>query len=138
MRCCIVDININVHVTPRLENSFRNFATLTQGDIIQITYNSKVYEIKVLEIKPNYDDHGGISIMETDLEVISDCDNSFWRTVGYIRLMFVVLGGLRTTCRLCGTQSNASVDSYGKLDIIIETFFHSVFAHLDFLSVTSL
>ncbi|KAG2183040.1 hypothetical protein INT44_006021, partial [Umbelopsis vinacea] len=61
-----------------LENSFRNFATLTQGDIIQITYNSKVYEIKVLEIKPNYDDHGGISIMETDLEV------DFAPPVGYV------------------------------------------------------
>jgi hypothetical protein len=62
-------IGINLNVTPRLENAFRNFATLTQGDIIQITYNSKIYEIKVLEIRPNYDDHGGISIMETDLEV---------------------------------------------------------------------
>jgi len=61
-----------------LENAFRNFATLTQGDIIQIIYNNKVYEIKVLEIKPSYDDHGGISIMETDLEV------DFAPPVGYV------------------------------------------------------
>jgi ubiquitin fusion degradation protein 1 len=83
----IVDIKCN---HSRLENSFRNFATLTQGDIIQITYNSKVYEIKVLEIRPNYDDHGGISIMETDLEVISHCHNVGVRR--YKRLMFVILG----------------------------------------------
>ncbi|KAM3579332.1 ubiquitin fusion degradation protein [Umbelopsis sp. WA50703] len=61
-----------------LENAFRNFATLTQGDIIQIIYNNKIYEIKVLEIKPIYDDHGGISIMETDLEV------DFAPPVGYV------------------------------------------------------
>jgi len=61
-----------------LENAFRNFATLTQGDIIQIIYNNKVYEIKVLEIKPSYDNQGGISIMETDLEV------DFAPPVGYV------------------------------------------------------
>ena len=50
----------------RLENVLRNFSTLTRDDIIQIHYNEKIYEIKVLEVKPGND---GISIVETDLEV---------------------------------------------------------------------
>ncbi|KAI9028898.1 ubiquitin fusion degradation protein UFD1-domain-containing protein [Phycomyces nitens] len=61
-----------------LENALRNFSTLTAGDVIQINYNSKVYEIKVLEVKPNHEDHGGISIVETDLEV------DFAPPVGYV------------------------------------------------------
>ena len=44
----------------------RNFSTLTRDDIIQIHYNEKNYDIKVLEVKPGND---GISIVETDLEV---------------------------------------------------------------------
>ncbi|CAG8442773.1 1827_t:CDS:2 [Diversispora eburnea] len=58
-----------------LENALRNFATLTQGDIIQINYNNKIYEILVLETKPSND---GISIVETDLEV------DFAPPVGYV------------------------------------------------------
>lgn len=53
----------------RLENALRNFSTLTLGDIIQINYNDKVYAIKVLDVKPNFEEHSGISIVETDLEV---------------------------------------------------------------------
>lgn len=48
------------------------------GDTIQINYNSKIYEIKVLEVKPDYADHSGISIVETDLEV------DFAPPVGYV------------------------------------------------------
>lgn len=49
-----------------LEQSLRNFSTLTIGDLVTIKYNSKFYDILILETKP----HGkGISIVETDLEV---------------------------------------------------------------------
>ncbi|KAG9288369.1 hypothetical protein G9A89_021400 [Geosiphon pyriformis] len=58
-----------------LENALRNFATLTQGDIIQISYNNKIYEILVLEVRPR---NNGISIVETDLEV------DFAPPVGYV------------------------------------------------------
>src|SRR5579871_3210306 len=34
-----------------LEMSLRNFSALTQGDIIQISYNNTIYEIAVLEVK---------------------------------------------------------------------------------------
>lgn len=56
----------------------RNFSTLTVGDIVQISYNDKVYEIKVLEVKPHFEDHQGISVVETDLQV------EFAAPVGYV------------------------------------------------------
>ncbi|KAI8149206.1 ubiquitin fusion degradation protein UFD1-domain-containing protein, partial [Fennellomyces sp. T-0311] len=61
-----------------LENALRNFSTLTLGDIIQINYNDKMYAIKVLDVKPNFEEHSGISIVETDLEV------DFAPPVGYV------------------------------------------------------
>ncbi|CAG8464694.1 15596_t:CDS:10 [Acaulospora morrowiae] len=61
-----------------LEKAFRNFTTLTQGDIIQINYNNKIYEILVLEVKPSGNNVDGISIVETDLEV------DFAPPVGYV------------------------------------------------------
>lgn len=54
---------------------FRNFSTLTQGDIIAISYNKKIYDILVMEIKPP---GKGISILETDLEV------DFAAPLGYV------------------------------------------------------
>lgn len=51
-----------------LENSMRNFSALTKGDYLQILYNSAVYVIKVLEVKPETDKHA-ICVIETDLSV---------------------------------------------------------------------
>lgn len=51
-----------------LENALRNFSALTKEDIFQINYNEQIYEIEVLDIKPN-DGRGSISVLETDLEV---------------------------------------------------------------------
>lgn len=50
-----------------LENALRNFSTLTKDDVFQISYNEKIYEILVLEVKPAIMD--AISVVETDLEV---------------------------------------------------------------------
>lgn len=57
---------LNIH-NPRavLENSLRNFATLTVGDNIVIDYNSKKYEIEIVECKPAK----AISIIEADVNV---------------------------------------------------------------------
>eukprot|EP00931_Biecheleriopsis_adriatica_P109775 TRINITY_DN8402_c0_g1_i2.p1 TRINITY_DN8402_c0_g1~~TRINITY_DN8402_c0_g1_i2.p1 ORF type:complete len:367 (+),score=73.71 TRINITY_DN8402_c0_g1_i2:116-1102(+) len=57
---------LNIH-NPRavLENSLRNFATLTVGDTIVIDYNSKKYEIEIVECKPAR----AISIIEADVNV---------------------------------------------------------------------
>ncbi|KAK2723956.1 hypothetical protein QYM36_002334 [Artemia franciscana] len=48
-----------------LENTLRNFACLTKGDIIAIMYNNKRYELLVLELKPK----DAVSIIECDMNV---------------------------------------------------------------------
>ncbi|CAB3365341.1 Hypothetical predicted protein [Cloeon dipterum] len=56
-----------------LENALRHFACLTTGDMISIIYNSKVYELCVLETKPG----PAVSIIECDMNV------DFAAPVGY-------------------------------------------------------
>lgn len=51
-----------------LENTMRNFATLTRGDIFQFSYNECVYEVAVLQVKPE-SEQMAISVIETDLSV---------------------------------------------------------------------
>ncbi|XP_055326957.1 ubiquitin fusion degradation protein 1 homolog [Sitodiplosis mosellana] len=51
-----------------LENALRNFACLTTGDLIAIKYNSKIYELCVLETKPG----NAVSIIECDMNVEFD------------------------------------------------------------------
>ncbi|XP_025089546.1 ubiquitin recognition factor in ER-associated degradation protein 1-like isoform X2 [Pomacea canaliculata] len=48
-----------------LENALRNFACLSQGDVVAIKYNEKVYELCVLETKPGK----AVSIIECDMNV---------------------------------------------------------------------
>ena len=62
-----------------LENAFRNFNTLTQGDIVSISYNKKTFDILIMEIKPS---GKGISILETDLEV------DFAPPLGYVEPVY--------------------------------------------------
>lgn len=56
-----------------LENALRNFACLTSGDLIAIKYNSKIYELSVMETKPG----PAVSIIECDMNV------EFEAPVGY-------------------------------------------------------
>ncbi|KAK7462006.1 hypothetical protein BaRGS_00037524 [Batillaria attramentaria] len=56
-----------------LENALRNFACLSQGDVVAIKYNDKVYELCVLETKPGK----AVSIIECDMNV------DFAAPVGY-------------------------------------------------------
>src|ERR1700722_3758366 len=58
-----------------LEQALRNFSALTQGDIIEISYNSIIFGLLVMETKPGGE---GISILDTDLEV------DFAPPVGYV------------------------------------------------------
>jgi ubiquitin fusion degradation protein 1 len=51
-----------------LETAFRNFSCLTVGDIFTFSYNDTIYEIAVLEVKPE-GEKKAISVQETDLEV---------------------------------------------------------------------
>jgi len=48
-----------------LENTLRNFACLTTGDVIAIKYNDKTFELTVLETKPGK----AISVIECDMNV---------------------------------------------------------------------
>ena len=59
-----------------LERAFRNFSALTVGDVFSFEYNDEIYEVAVLQVKP---DHGSQAIctMETDLSV------DFAEPVGY-------------------------------------------------------
>ncbi|OAX84066.1 hypothetical protein ACJ72_01570 [Emergomyces africanus] len=59
-----------------LENSFRNFSCLSKGDVFTFSYNEQVYEMAVLETKPQHSKNA-ISVLETDLEV------DFATPVGY-------------------------------------------------------
>lgn len=59
-----------------LETAFRNFSCLSLGDVFTFSYNDTVYEIAVLEVKPDGEKHS-ISVQETDLEV------DFAAPVGY-------------------------------------------------------
>ncbi|KJA27115.1 hypothetical protein HYPSUDRAFT_132045 [Hypholoma sublateritium FD-334 SS-4] len=58
-----------------LEQSLRNFSALTQGDIIEISYNSIVFGLLVMETKPG---GAGINVVDTDLEV------DFAAPLGYV------------------------------------------------------
>ncbi|TVY55164.1 Ubiquitin fusion degradation protein, partial [Lachnellula suecica] len=59
-----------------LEKAFRNFATVTKGDIFSFLYNDTIYSVAVLEVKPT-SDKMGVSMLETDVEV------DFAAPVGY-------------------------------------------------------
>lgn len=58
-----------------LEQALRNFSALTQGDIVEISYNSIVFGLLVMETHPGGE---GISVLDTDLEV------DFAAPVGYV------------------------------------------------------
>lgn len=60
-----------------LERAFRNFATLTKGDVFQFEYNDMVYDVAVLEVKPETDKMG-VCMIETDVSV------DFAAPVGYV------------------------------------------------------
>ncbi|KAI1139701.1 UFD1-domain-containing protein [Hypoxylon sp. FL0543] len=60
-----------------LEKAFRNFATLTKGDVFNFEYNDEVYEVAVLEVKPETE-KAGVCMIETDVSV------EFAPPVGYV------------------------------------------------------
>ncbi|KAH7040213.1 ubiquitin fusion degradation protein UFD1-domain-containing protein [Microdochium trichocladiopsis] len=60
-----------------LEKAFRNFATLTRGDVFNFEYNDEVYEVAVLEVKPETEKMG-VCMIETDVSV------EFAPPVGYV------------------------------------------------------
>jgi ubiquitin fusion degradation protein 1 len=60
-----------------LEKAFRNFATLTKGDVFSFEYNDDIYSVAVLNVKPETEKMG-VCMIETDVEV------DFAPPVGYV------------------------------------------------------
>jgi len=60
-----------------LEKAFRNFAALTKGDVFNFEYNDEVYDMAVLDVKPETPKMG-VSMIETDVSV------DFAPPVGYV------------------------------------------------------
>ncbi|ROW06567.1 hypothetical protein VMCG_04430 [Cytospora schulzeri] len=60
-----------------LERAFRNFATLTKGDVFNFEYNDTVYDVAVLDVKPETEKMG-VCMIETDVSV------DFAPPVGYV------------------------------------------------------
>ena len=65
----------NFYNVSSLERELRNFSALTQGDIIEISYNQIIFGLLVMETSPGGE---GISVLDTDLEV------DFAAPVGYV------------------------------------------------------
>lgn len=51
-----------------LERAFRNFATLTKGDVFNFEYNDEVYDVAVLDVQPP-STKMGVCMIETDVSV---------------------------------------------------------------------
>jgi ubiquitin fusion degradation protein 1 len=60
-----------------LEKAFRNFSTLTKGDVFTFEYNDTTYDVAVLEVKPETGKLG-VSMVETDVSV------DFAPPIGYV------------------------------------------------------
>uniref|UniRef100_A0A8D2ZZV4 Ubiquitin fusion degradation protein UFD1 N-terminal subdomain 1 domain-containing protein n=1 Tax=Scophthalmus maximus TaxID=52904 RepID=A0A8D2ZZV4_SCOMX len=63
-----VNLMVATYSKFQLENALRNFACLTTGDVIAINYNEKIYELRVMETKPDK----AVSIIECDMNVDFD------------------------------------------------------------------
>jgi len=75
-----------------LEKAFRNFAALTKGDVFNFEYNDEVYDMAVLDVKPETPKMG-VSMIETDVSV------DFAAPVGYVEPEKVARGSGTSTPR---------------------------------------
>ncbi|XP_041079646.1 ubiquitin recognition factor in ER-associated degradation protein 1 [Polyodon spathula] len=89
-----------------LENALRNFACLTTGDVVAINYNEKVYELRVMETKPDK----AVSIIECDMNVDFDAP------LGYKE------PERRPQQREEPTEEEADQSSYGEMDLGFRAF----------------
>ena len=91
-----------------LENAFRNFATLTQGDIFSFEYNDTIYDVAVLEVKPT-SDKMGVSMLETDVSV------DFAPPVGYVEPSTSRGSGTSTPKSVAGLPAGGMLHSQGTM-----------------------
>ncbi|KAI0202587.1 ubiquitin fusion degradation protein UFD1-domain-containing protein [Astrocystis sublimbata] len=88
-----------------LERAFRNFATLTKGDVFNFEYNDDVYEMAVLEVKPETTKMG-VCMIETDVSV------DFAPPVGYVEPS-ATRGGSGTSTPRSGNTAGGRVGGGG-------------------------
>lgn len=74
------------------EKAFRNFATLTKGDVFSFKYNDTIYSVEALEVKPETGKMG-VSMLETDVSV------DFAPPVGYVEPQSQKNSGVPTMSR---------------------------------------
>lgn len=91
-----------------LENAFRNFATLTQGDIFSFEYNDTIYDVAVLEVKPT-SEKMGVSMLETDVSV------DFAPPVGYVEPSASRGSGTSTPKSVAGLPAGGMLHSQGTM-----------------------
>jgi ubiquitin fusion degradation protein 1 len=91
-----------------LEKAFRDFATVTKGDIFSFTYNDTIYDIAVIETKPT-SDKMGVSMLETDVEV------DFAPPVGYVEPTSIRGSGTSTPRSGHGLPSGGLLHNQGTM-----------------------
>ncbi|KAL7424565.1 ubiquitin fusion degradation protein [Cryptotrichosporon argae] len=110
-----------------LEAALRNYSCLTQNDVIEIVYNSLVFEFLIMETHPG---GAGISVIDTDLEV------DFATPVGYVEppprapvavptmadKLKIDLGGTTVASDASRPVSSLSVHTQGSGEGVLESF----------------
>jgi ubiquitin fusion degradation protein 1 len=91
-----------------LEKAFRQFSTLTKGDIFSFKYNDTIYDVAVLEVKPT-SDKLGVSMLETDVSV------DFAPPVGYKQPQSNRTSGTSTPRSMTGLPSGGMLHSQGSM-----------------------
>jgi ubiquitin fusion degradation protein 1 len=91
-----------------LEKAFRDFATVTKGDIFSFSYNDTVYDVAVLEVKPT-SDKMGVSMLETDVEV------DFAAPVGYKEPTSNRGSGTSTPRSVAGLPAGGMLHNHGSM-----------------------
>lgn len=91
-----------------LEKAFRDFATLTQGDIFSFCYNDTVYDVAVLEVKPT-SEKMGVSMLETDVSV------DFAPPIGYVEPTSNRGSGTSTPRSVAGLPAGGMLHSQGTM-----------------------
>ncbi|PSR83130.1 ubiquitin fusion degradation protein UFD1 [Coniella lustricola] len=91
-----------------LERAFRNFAALTRGDVFNFEYNDTVYDVAVLEVKPETEKMG-VCMIETDVSV------EFAAPVGYVEPTRAQGSGTSTPKSTRGLPAGGLLHSQGTM-----------------------
>lgn len=91
-----------------LERAFRNFAALTKGDVFNFEYNDTVYDVAVLEVKPETEKMG-VCMIETDVSV------DFAPPVGYVEPTRPTGSGTSTPRSTRGLPAGGLLHSQGTM-----------------------